>query len=166
MAARRGVETEHPCPVLSSCTHWRSGTGTAEKQNVSVEVFQFESAQAIVVVSQRLRKLYVARREFCCERVRIGDVEVGVPAGAAFFAISLVVRQWVYTDVLEHDHRGPPLDNAKKDVVRVGPMKRDVEPETVAIERQRGGDIPDDEEWRDAGNVWFGHVSSRRRYSR
>ena len=32
-------------------------------------------------------------------------------------------------------------------------MKRDLEPETVAIERQRGGDVPDDEERRDAGDV-------------
>ena len=36
-----------------------------------------------------------------------------------------------------------------------GPLKRDVEPETVAIKRQRGGDILDDEERRDAGNVWL-----------
>ena len=38
-------------------------------------------------------------------------------------------------------------------------MKRDVEPETVAIKRERGGDILHDEERRNAGNVWFSHVS-------
>jgi hypothetical protein len=37
-------------------------------------------------------------------------------------------------------------------------LKRDVEPETVAIKRQRGGDTLDDEEWRNAGNFWFSHV--------
>jgi hypothetical protein len=56
---------------------------------------------------------------------------------------------------------GAPLDNAEEDVVS-GPLKRDVEPETVAIKRQRGGNIPDDEEWRNAGNFWFSHVSFRR----
>src|SRR6185295_2368518 len=69
------------------------------------------------------------------------------------------VRQRIDTDVLEHDHRGVPLDNAEEDVV-IGPLKRDVEPEPVAIERQRGGDIFDDEERRNGGNGWFGQWSS------
>src|SRR5687768_18440340 len=89
-------------------------------------------------------------------------MKVGVPAGPALFDVSLVVRQWIYTNVLEHDHRGTPLDNTKKYVVRVGPLKRDVEPETVAIKRQRGGNILDDEERGNAGNVWFSHVSFHR----
>src|SRR4029453_9508360 len=92
-------------------------------------------------------------------------MEVGGPAGEAFFDVSRVVRHWVDADVLEHDHRGAPLDNAEEDVVR-GPLKRYVEPETVAIKRQRGGDILDDEEWRNAGNFWFSHVSVHRRCSR
>ena len=62
-------------------------------------------------------------------------MEVSVPAGPAFLDVSLVVRQWIYTNVLEHDHRSTPLDNAEKDVVKGGPLKRDVEPETVAIKR-------------------------------
>ncbi len=92
-------------------------------------------------------------------------MKISVPAGNALFDISRVVRHWIDTDVLEHDRRRTPLDNAEKDVVRVGPLKRDVEPETIAIERQRGGDIPDDEERRDAGNVWLGHVSFHRRFA-
>jgi hypothetical protein len=36
-------------------------------------------------------------------------------------------------------------------------LNRNVEPETVAIKRQRGGDILDDEKRRDAGNVWLHH---------
>src|SRR5258708_4572496 len=93
-------------------------------------------------------------------------MDVSVPAGPAFLDVSLVVRQWFYTNVLEHDHRGTPLDNAEEDVVRFGPLKRDVEPETVAIKRQRGGDILDDEEWRNAGNFRFSHVNFYRRFSR
>ena len=131
--------------------------GTTEKQDVSVGVLELESTQTIIVVLEWLGKLDIARREFCCQRVRIGDVEVRVPAGPAFLDVSLVVRQWIDANVLEHDHRGTPLDDAEEDVVRVGPLKRDVEPETVAIKRQRGGDVLDDEERRDAGDVWLGH---------
>src|SRR5262245_10256618 len=86
-------------------------------------------------------------------------MEVGVPAGDAFFDVSRVVRHWIDADVLEHDHRSAALDNAEEDVVRFGSLKGDLEPETVAIKRQRGGDILDDEERRNAGDLWFGHVS-------
>jgi hypothetical protein len=37
------------------------------------------------------------------------------------------------------------LDNSEEDVVRVGPLKRDVEPEAVAVEGQRRGNVLDDE---------------------
>src|SRR5258708_34979695 len=93
-------------------------------------------------------------------------MDVSVPAGPAFLDVSLVVRQWFYTNVLERDHRGTPLDNAEEDVVRFGPLKRDVEPETVAIKRQRGGGILDDEEWRNAGKFRFSHVNFFRRLLR
>jgi hypothetical protein len=43
-------------------------------------------------------------------------------------------------------------------------LKCDVEPETVAIKRQRGADIPDDEERRDAGNLWVSPMSFHRRH--
>src|SRR6185503_11532540 len=94
--------------------------------------------------------------ELCGQGVRVGDVEVRVPAGDALLDVSSAVRHCPGTDVLEHQHRGPPLDNAEEDVVRFGPLKRYVEPETIAIERQRRGDTVDDEERRDAGNVWLG----------
>src|SRR5260370_19358452 len=93
-------------------------------------------------------------------------MDVSVRAGPALLDVSIVVRQWFYPNVLEHDHRGTPLDNAEEDVVRFGPLKRDVEPETVAIKRQRGGDVLDDEEWRNAGNFRFSHVNLYRRFSR
>src|SRR5580700_8793323 len=86
-------------------------------------------------------------------------MKISVPAGNAFFDISCVVGHWIDTDVLEHDHRRTPLDYAEENVVVTGPLKRDVEPETVAIKRQRGGDILDDEERRNAGNFGFSHVS-------
>src|SRR5580765_2902385 len=106
-----------------------------------------------------MKKLDIARRELCRQCIRIRDIKVGVPAGNALFDISRVVRHWIDTDVLQHDHRRTPPDNAKEDVVVTGPLKHDVEPETVAIKRQRGGDILNDEEWRNAGNFWLSHAS-------
>jgi hypothetical protein len=38
-------------------------------------------------------------------------------------------------------------------------LKCDVEPETVAIKRKRSGYTSDDEERRNAGYFWFGHVN-------
>ena len=86
-------------------------------------------------------------------------MKVSVPSGNAFFDISRVVRHWIDADVLHHNHRRTPLDNAEEDVVVTGPLKRDVESETVAIKRQRGGDTLYDEEWRNAGNFRFSDVS-------
>src|SRR5262249_15727462 len=77
----------------------------------------------------------------------------------AFLDVSRVVRHWIDTDVLDHDHRCAALDNTEEDVVRVGPLIRDVEPETVAIEPQCCGNILHDEERRDAGDGGFSHVS-------
>jgi hypothetical protein len=65
------------------------------KQHVAVSVLECESAQTIIVVLEWLKKLDMARREFGCQRVRIGDVKVSVPAGPAFPDVSLVVRQWI-----------------------------------------------------------------------
>jgi len=74
------------------------------------------------------REFDISRCKLSRQRVRIRNVEVSVPAGPAFLDVSLGVRQWIYANVLEHDHRGTPLDNAEEDVVRVGPLKRDFEP--------------------------------------
>src|SRR6266849_8536426 len=141
----------------------RSSPRTTEEQDIAVGVLELETTQTVISVLQWLGKLDIARRKFGRQCIRIRDVKVSVPAGPAFFDVSLVVRQWIYTNVLEHDHRGTPLDNAEEDVVRVGPLKRDFEPETVAIKRQRGGDILDDEERRHAGNFWSCHVYVLRR---
>jgi nucleoid DNA-binding protein len=131
---------------------------TAEKQNVAVCVLELESTQSIIGVLDGFGKLDVARREFRCQRVRIGDIEVRVPSRPG---VSFRVRKRSDTDILEHDHRGTPLDNAKEDVAG-GPLKRNLEPETIAIERQRGGDIPDDEERRNAGDSCCSHMSFHR----
>jgi len=112
-----------------------SRTRTAEKQNVAVSVLEFESTQAVIGIFKWLGKLDIARRELCRRRVRVGDIEVGVPAGDAFLDVSRVVRHWSYADVLEHDHRSAAPDNPKEDVVGFGPLKRNVKPETVAIKR-------------------------------
>src|SRR5262249_54857757 len=117
--------------------------------------------QTIVGIFEWLGELDIARREFCCQRVGIGDVEGFVPAGDAFLDVSRVVRYWINAHVLKHNHRSAALDNAEEDVVR-WPLKRDLEPETVAIKRQRGGDILDDKERRNSRNFWFSHVVSTR----
>src|SRR5262245_45313420 len=119
-----------------------------EKQNVAVNVLKFESTQAIIGIFERFEKLDIAHRELCRQRVRIRDMEVGVPAGDALFDVSRVVWHRIDADVLEHDHRSAASYNAEEDVVRFGPLKRDVEPETVAIKSQGGGDIAHDEERR------------------
>src|SRR5258706_588187 len=117
-----------------------------------------------MVIFEWLGKIDIARRELCRQLVRIWDIEVGVPAGDPFFDVSRVVRHRIDADGLEHDHRTAALDNAEEDVVRFGPLKRDVEPETVAIKRQRGRDIIHDEERRNAGYFWFRHVSFHCRF--
>ena len=48
-------------------------------------------------------------------------MKISVPAGNALFDISRVVRHGIDTDVLQHDHRRTPLDNAEEDVVGSGP---------------------------------------------
>ena len=64
-------------------------------------------------------------------------MEVGVPSGYALFDVTRVVRDWIDANGLEHNHRGVALDDAKEDVVRLGPLKGDLKPETVVIKRQR-----------------------------
>ena len=110
---------------------------------------------SLIVVFEWCKKLDITRREFCRQCIRIWNMKVCVPAGNAFFDISCVVRHGIDTNVLQNDHRRTSLDNAEEDVVVTGSLKRDVEPETVAIKRQCCGDIFYDEEWRNAGNFCF-----------
>src|SRR5689334_7604415 len=86
-------------------------------------------------------------------------MKVSVPTDNAFFDISCVVRHGIDTNVLQHDHRSTSLDNAEENVVLTGSLERNVKPETVAIKRQRCGDILYDEEWRNAGNFCLSHMS-------
>ena len=48
-------------------------------------------------------------------------MELSVPAGPVFLDISLVVRQWIHANVLEHYYRDSPLDYAENVVVGSGP---------------------------------------------
>ena len=50
--------------------------------------------------------------------------------------------------VVEHDHRGAAPDNTQEDIVRSGRLKRDIEPETITIKPNGGGDIVHNEERR------------------
>lgn len=85
-------------------------------------------------------------------------MEVGVPSGYAFLDIARVIRYRFHADLLEHDHCAATADYAEEDVIRLGPLKRNVEPEAVTIKRQRGGNISDDKERRDARNFRFSHI--------
>ena len=123
-----------------------------------VDVLDLKSPQTVIVDFEWCKKLDITRREFCGQCIRIWNMKVCVPAGNAFFDISCVVRHGIDADLLEHDHRRPALDDAEENVVLAGPLKRDVEAEAIAIKRQRGRDIPDDEERRDPGNFGLSHV--------
>src|SRR5690242_3850406 len=57
-----------------------SSKRTPKKQNVAVSVLEFESTQAIAGILERYEKLDIARPELRRQRVRIGDMDVGVPA--------------------------------------------------------------------------------------
>src|SRR5215831_14779316 len=119
-----------------------------EEQQIAVSILDFKPAQTIigVIVLEWCKKLDIARREFRGQSIWIRDMKEGVPAGNTFLDISRVVRHRLDTNVLQDDRRRPPLDNAEEDVVLSGPLKRDVEPETVTIKRQRSGNILHDEE--------------------
>ena len=49
-------------------------------------------------------------------------MKVSAPTGNAFFDIARVVWHWIDTDILQHDHRRTPPDNAKEDVVVSGSL--------------------------------------------
>jgi len=80
-------------------------------------------------------------------------MEIRVPASDALLDVARVVRHRIDAHVLEHDHRRAALDDAEEDVVRLRPLERDLEPEAVAIERQRGRHVLDDEERRNTRNL-------------
>jgi hypothetical protein len=59
-----------------------------KKQKVAVSVLEFEPTQAIIGIFEWFRKLKIARRELCRRRVRMGDMQVGVPVVDALFEFS------------------------------------------------------------------------------
>src|ERR1041385_7413891 len=83
-----------------------------EKQNIPIRVLEFESTQAITRILDWHKKLDIAGRELCRQRIRIGDVDVRVPAGNALFDVPCVVRHWSHADFLEHEHRAAALTPA------------------------------------------------------
>src|SRR5258707_3265319 len=97
-------------------------------------------------VFEWFRKLDMARRKFGRQRIRIRNVKVSVPTCRG---LSIVVREWIYTDVLEHDHRAAPAHDAKERIVS-GLLKGDLKSKLVAIKRKCCGSVMHDEEGGDA----------------
>src|SRR5262249_34495877 len=108
-----------------------------EEQQIAVSVLDFKSPQTIigVIVPEWQKETDIPPREFRRQCIGIWDMKERVPAGNTLLDISGVVRRRFDADVLHYDRRSTPLDNAEEDVVVTGPLKRDVEPETVAIKR-------------------------------
>src|SRR5436305_6399735 len=63
---------------------------------------------------QWLGKLDIARSKFGRQCIRVRNTKVSVPAGRR---LSLVIRQWIYTNALKHDHRTPSAHDAEEGVV-------------------------------------------------
>ena len=96
---------------------------TTEEQDIAVDVFEFETPQTVMGVLQWLRKLDITRSKFGCQCIRIRDVKVSVPAGDAFFHVSLAVRQWSYANVFEQDLRTASANDAEEMSSGAGPWK-------------------------------------------
>lgn len=125
-------------PLIATVVGYLGGaslTRPPEEQQAAIGIFDFKSPQIVTVVHEWLKQIDIARREFRRHCLRIRDKEIGVPAGNALLDISRVVRHWIDTDVLHHDHCRALLDDAEENVVATGSLERDVEPESVAIER-------------------------------
>src|SRR5262245_51210707 len=84
-------------------------------------------------------------------------MKIRIPSGDAFLDVSRIVRHRIDTDVLQDDRRTASLDDAEENIVGLGPLEGDVETKTVAIKRQRGGDVFDDEEGGNAGDFCLCH---------
>src|SRR5258707_9928413 len=104
-----------------------------EKQDVAVRVLELESSKAVVSVLQWLGKLDIARSKFGRQCIRVWNIKVSVPPGRR---LSLVVRQWIYTNTLKHDHRSPSAHDAEEGLVS-GLLKGDLKPKSVPVKRKR-----------------------------
>ena len=121
---------------------WHSSPRTTEKQDVAIAVLELEPTQPVMSVLEWFRKLDIARRKFGRQRIRIRNVKVSVPTCRW---LSLVVREWIYTDALEHDHRATPAHDAKEWIVS-GLLKGDLKSKLVAIKRECCRGVMHDEE--------------------
>src|SRR5256885_8078743 len=115
----------------------RSSSRTTEEQDIAVAVLELETSQTVISILQWFGKLDIARGKFGRQCIRIRDVKVSVPAGDAFFDVSLVVRQRIYTNVLKHDHRTTSPNNAEENVVRSRPLEGDLKSQPVSVKRKR-----------------------------
>lgn len=105
-------------------------------------------------VLEWLRELDISRCKLSRQRVRIRNEKISVPASCR---LPPVVWEWIYTDVLEHDHCATPAHDTKEEIVSKS-LKGDLEPKPVAIERKCSRRVLHNEEGRDAGNFWSCHV--------
>src|SRR5262245_16095140 len=99
-------------------------------------------------VLEWFRELDISGCELRRQRVRIRNVDIGVPSSPR---LPPVVWEGIHTDILEHDHRATPAHDAEEDIVG-RPLKEDLEPKPVAIEGKGSRHVSHDEERRDAGN--------------
>src|SRR3954453_14371981 len=102
----------------------------AEEQDVAIEVLDLKPPQPIVRVFERFRELHATRRELGRQRIGIDNRKIRVPSSARS---ALVVRQWIPSDRLEHDHRPASANDPEKRIVR-RPLERNLKAKLVAIE--------------------------------
>src|SRR5689334_3932212 len=111
----------------------RSSSRTTEEQDIAVGVLELETPQAVIIVFQWFGKLDIARSKFGRQCIGIWNVKVRVPTGGR---LSLVVRQWIYANVLEHDHRTASANNGEEGVLSRS-LEDDLESKPVPVERKR-----------------------------
>lgn len=133
--------------------------GSPEEQNVTVGVLEFESAQSVMGIFQRLREFDIARRKFCSQSVRIGDINISVPGGAAFANVSRVIWHRLGADTFKKDHRPAALDDPEEKIVGLS-LKCDLKPELAAIKRKRCCNIFNDKTRRYPADLWLSHINS------
>jgi hypothetical protein len=127
------------CEKLQTTHLWAR---TSKKQNVAIGILKLESSQSVVRVLQRYREVSTSRRKLCGQRIGIRDAEEGIPSG---LWLTSAIRERLYTDRLDHDHRRITTENCKKGLVsRL--LKGDLKPELVAIVRHCHGNVRHDEE--------------------
>ena len=115
----------------------------SEKQDVAIGVLKFESSQTVVGILQRYREGSTSRCKLCGQRLGIRDAEESIPPG---LWLASAIRERLYSDRLDHDHRRIAAENCKKWVVS-GLLEGDLKTEHIAIKRKCRGNVRHDEEW-------------------